>query len=266
MNPSQGRRCRQPCGSLLQTCGGAATRRGYRSPRQTRSNLTGVVGQDDAIEALRFGLEISGPGQNIFVRGLPGTGRLSLVRQLLDAIRPTCPLVDDRCYVHNFAQPDRPRLLTVPRSQGTMLSRRIDELIAFIQHDLGPLLASDALRAQRAALDDRLQEAIRRVGEPLEEELRANQLALVPIQAGPTVQPALLPVIDGTPVSPERFARCARKGPSTRPRRNGSPRRLRCLVRASPRSASALRRSTDAPHGCPSSSTSRRPGGCSRAR
>ena len=60
-------------------------------------------------------------------------------------------------------------------------------------------------RAQRAALDDRLQEAIRRVGEPLEEELRANQLALVPIQAGPTVQPALLPVIDGTPVSPERF-------------------------------------------------------------
>ena len=37
------------------------------------------------------------------------------------------------------------------------------------------------------------------------EELRANQLALVPIQAGPTVQPALLPVIDGTPVSPERF-------------------------------------------------------------
>jgi Cdc6-like AAA superfamily ATPase len=70
--------------------------------------LTEVVGQDDAIEALRFGLAISGPGQNIFVRGLPGTGRLSLVRQLLDDIRPTCPLVDDRCYVHNFAQPDRP--------------------------------------------------------------------------------------------------------------------------------------------------------------
>src|SRR5438105_13092743 len=51
--------------------------------------LTGVVGQDAAIEALRFGLEISGPGPNIFVRGLPGTGRLSLVRQLLDALRPT---------------------------------------------------------------------------------------------------------------------------------------------------------------------------------
>ena len=167
--------------------------------------LTGVVGQDDALEALRFGLEMTGPGQHVFVRGLAGTGRLSMVRQLLDAIRPTCPLVDDRCYVHNFAQPDRPRLLTLPRSQGTILSRRLDDLIAFIQHDLGPRLASDAFRAQQATLDDRLQDEIRRVGEPLEAELRANHLALVPVQAGPTVQPTLLPVIDGTPVSPERF-------------------------------------------------------------
>jgi hypothetical protein len=111
--------------------------------------LTGVVGQDDALEALRFGLEMTGPGQHVFVRGLAGTGRLSMVRQLLDAIRPTCPLVDDRCYVHNFVQPDRPRLLTLPRSQGTTLSRRLDDLIAFIQHDLGPRLASDALRRSR---------------------------------------------------------------------------------------------------------------------
>ena len=167
--------------------------------------LTGIVGQDDALEALRFGLEMTGPGQHVFVRGLWGTGRLPLVRQLLDDIRPTCPLVDDRCYVHNFAQPDRPRLLTLPRGHGIALSRGIDELIVFIQHDLGPRLASDALRAQQDALNDRLQDEIRRVGEPLEEELQANHLALVPIQAGNTVQPAILPVIDGTPVPPERF-------------------------------------------------------------
>ena len=32
--------------------------------------ITGVVGQDDAVEALRFGLETNAPGQNVFVRGL----------------------------------------------------------------------------------------------------------------------------------------------------------------------------------------------------
>ena len=41
--------------------------------------VAGVVGQDDAMEALRFGLESAGPGQNIFVRGLAGTGRMTLV-------------------------------------------------------------------------------------------------------------------------------------------------------------------------------------------
>jgi hypothetical protein len=107
------------------------------------------VGQDDTLEALRFGLEMPGLGQNVFVRGLAGTGRLSLVRQLLDDVRPTCPLVNDRCYVHNFAQPDHPRLLTIPRSHGATLSCRIDELITFIQHDLGPLLSSDTLRARQ---------------------------------------------------------------------------------------------------------------------
>ena len=33
--------------------------------------ITGVVGQDDAIEALRYGLEVFAPGQNIYVRGSP---------------------------------------------------------------------------------------------------------------------------------------------------------------------------------------------------
>ena len=50
--------------------------------------LAGVVGQEEALEALRFGLEMIGPGQNIFVRGLSGSGRLTLVCQLIEEMRP----------------------------------------------------------------------------------------------------------------------------------------------------------------------------------
>ncbi|MEM7263672.1 MAG: hypothetical protein AAF488_16915, partial [Planctomycetota bacterium] len=62
----------------------------------------GVVGQSSALEALRFGLECDAVGQNIFVRGLRGTGRMTMVRRLLDELRPVCALKYDRCYVHNF--------------------------------------------------------------------------------------------------------------------------------------------------------------------
>ena len=67
--------------------------------------LARVIGQDDAVDALRFGLEIDAPGQNVFVRGLTRTGRMSLLKELMTQIRPACALADDRCYVHNFNHP-----------------------------------------------------------------------------------------------------------------------------------------------------------------
>ena len=162
--------------------------------------ITGVVGQDDAIEALRYGLEVFAPGQNIYVRGIAGTGRMTLVRQLLEDISPSCPLADDRCYVHNFAQPSRPRLIFLPRGRGRAFRRGVDHLIEFVEEELAQTLNSDSMRARRASLDQSAQQSMRELGAPFEEELRANGLALVtrPTQGG--VQPDILPVIDGEPV------------------------------------------------------------------
>ncbi|HVI02855.1 MAG TPA: hypothetical protein VM869_29350, partial [Enhygromyxa sp.] len=60
---------------------------GFASTREL-DPIPGIIGQDEAVEALRFGLEIHAPGQNIYVRGLKGTGRLTTVRKLLEEIRP----------------------------------------------------------------------------------------------------------------------------------------------------------------------------------
>jgi ATP-dependent Lon protease len=164
------------------------------------------------MEALSFGLEMRGPGQNVFVRGLSGSGRLSLVRQLIEEIHPTCPAVPDRCYVHDFAQPDRPRLIELPPGQGPRFEARLDAFCRFITEELVPYLASDALRARRTALDDRVQEEIRRLGKPFEDELAAAGLALVPVEVGRTVQPVILPVLDGEPAPPERFKQLRKAG------------------------------------------------------
>ena len=167
--------------------------------------ITGVVGQDDAIDALRYGLELFAPGQNIYVRGIAGTGRMTLVRQLLEDISPTCPQADDRAYVHNFAQPGRPRLITLPRGRGRDFRDGVDRLIEFVEDELAQTLNSDSVRAKRAALDAAAQQVIRDLGAPFEKELRAAGLALVTRQAGGGVQPDILPAIDGEPVPLERL-------------------------------------------------------------
>ena len=97
--------------------------------------ITGVIGQDSAVDALKFGLETNAPGQNVFVRGITGTGRMTLIRRMLEQTRLACPAVRDRCYVHNFAQPDRPRLLTLYRGQGNPFQHRMDELADFIRDE-----------------------------------------------------------------------------------------------------------------------------------
>ena len=174
--------------------------------------LPGIVGQEEALEALRFGLEMSGPGQNIFVRGLSGSGRLTLVCQLVEDMRPPCPPTPDRCYVHSFSEPEVPRLISLPRGEAPAFQAAVDNLVHFIRDELGPYLASDAVRTLRTALDDRTQERIRRIGQPFDEELQQNGLALVPVEVGQSMQPIILPVVDEKPAPPDRFRELRKQG------------------------------------------------------
>ena len=174
--------------------------------------ITGVVGQDDAIEALRYGLELFAPGQNIYVRGIAGTGRMTLVRQLLEDISPSCPEAEDRVYVHNFAQPSRPRLISLPRGRGRDFRHGVDALIEFIEDELAQTLNSDSVRAQRAALDAAAQQVMRELGAPFEKELRVAGLAMATRQTGSGLQHDITPVVDGEAVPFERLEALAAQG------------------------------------------------------
>ena len=74
----------------------------------------GIIGQPIALEALKFGLECRAPGQNVYIRGITGTGRMTMIRSLLDELDLLPWHQLDRCYVHNFKHPDQPRLITLP--------------------------------------------------------------------------------------------------------------------------------------------------------
>ena len=177
--------------------------------------LHGVVGQDAAMEALRFGLEVNAPGQNIFVRGLTGTGRSTLLRRLLESIRPDVRRAPDRVYVHNFETPDRPRLLTLPRSEGAAFRKGMEQFVAFVRQELAPALGSDIVRARVAEIDRRSQRAVEAVGKPFDEQLREAGLTLVQVQMGPTTRPLIAPLVDGEPASAEKMEGLRKEGKIT---------------------------------------------------
>jgi ATP-dependent Lon protease len=174
--------------------------------------IAGVIGQDLAVDALRFGLATDAPGHNIFVRGLVGTGRMSLIRHLLEDIQPFCPLSQDVCYVHDFDHPEQPRLITLPRGHGRRFGRAVEDLIDFVQNDLAAALVSDRARERIQALEAELRSELSAIGEPFDEELRKNHLTLVSVQVGRVAHPAIFPLLDDKPVPPEQFEEMRRSG------------------------------------------------------
>ena len=76
--------------------------------------LEGLVGQEQAVRALGFGLSLRSPGYNIFVAGPSGTGKTSYTSSLVRARAACEPAAQDWVYVHNSDRPDEPLAIALP--------------------------------------------------------------------------------------------------------------------------------------------------------
>ena len=161
-----------------------------------------LVGQETARDALLFGIECSAQGQNVYVRGPRGTGRITMVRQLLRQLQGKTTKKRDRCFVNNFLKPDRPRLITLPPGTANEFRKAMSEFSQFVANDLRKLLDTEPLLSQREAAKERIHNFARQMSDPLEHRLSAAGLALVTIPQGPTV---IFPVVDGEPVAPDQL-------------------------------------------------------------
>ncbi len=107
----------------------------FRNTREV-SPLRGFFGQEQALKSLRTGLAMAGPGYNLYVCGLAGAESTA---ELVDYIRRqrggTTP-PPDRCYVQNFRDPLRPRLLTLPPGRGAKLRASIRRLVSDLHRGL----------------------------------------------------------------------------------------------------------------------------------
>jgi lon-related putative ATP-dependent protease len=118
--------------------------------------LDRAIGQERAVRAMEFGLHIPGQAYHIFVAGLPGSGRKSIVTAMVKQVAQGQPTPHDWCYVYNFRDPHAPRALSLPAGRGRELQRDMEQLVAALRSDLGQLFQSADYQEQRRALEVRL--------------------------------------------------------------------------------------------------------------
>jgi ATP-dependent Lon protease len=170
-----------------------------------------IIGQDAATESLRFGLRFRAPGQHVFVRGPIGSGRLTLIRRMLDEPEPLPETARDRVVVMDFDEPDRPALISLRLGQAPSFVEAVEGVAQFIRDDLlGEVEARVAVAKQ--ALDQAAQHTLAEHAQPFEAGLAEAGLALARITDDDgESETRVLPVVDGQPVQlPELEAMAAR--------------------------------------------------------
>src|SRR6188768_741131 len=98
--------------------------------------LIGTVGQPRALDALDYGLSVETRGFNLFVSGLPGSGRLTTVLDYLGTLAAGRPVPADWIYVHDFHTPDRPKAMRMPAGGGSEFARAMDEFVAAARREI----------------------------------------------------------------------------------------------------------------------------------
>ena len=171
-----------------------------------------VRGQQTARSAIEFGIQCLAPGQNVYVRGSSGTGRMRMISQLLEQSKPTTDQKQDYCYVHNFSRPHQPRLLRIPGGTAPRLRRNLAELAKFVSEGLVEALESEPLRSDRAVMQQAIQSEATAITKPLEKALAEQGMALVSMQNGPVAQTAIFPLVDGQPIAPQQLRAMVSQG------------------------------------------------------
>ena len=120
--------------------------------------LEGTIGQERALSALEFGLDINSHGFNIYILGESGTGKMTTIRKILEEKAKDEPTPDDWCYVYNFKNPDVPNILNLPAGTGVAFKKKMDELINDLQQEIPKIFESKEYEKQKTNILHEFQE------------------------------------------------------------------------------------------------------------
>lgn len=173
----------------------------------------GIIGQDRAISAVELGLEMKSKGYNIFVTGLPGTGRTTAVKLLLDEIEKEETVdLKDICYVNNFKMPDCPKVLYFAAGEGRKFKKAISYLIDSLVTIIPKIFSGENYRQRRGRIISEFETRQKELFQEFEKELKEKGFVLVQLQFGQTVRPDLHPFINNEPVSLKELEKLAEDG------------------------------------------------------
>ncbi len=166
-------------------------------------DLPHPIGQDRALEALRFGMGIRHSGFNLFALGSAGADVHTVVRRALEAHAASGEVPRDWVYVHDFRDPHRPCAISLPPGRGVVLRDQVNALLEDLSVALQAAFESEEYRARVSVIEEEVKERQQKALEELEREARARGIALLRTPMGM----GFAPMRGNEVMVPEEFGR-----------------------------------------------------------
>ena len=165
------------------------------------SPLTEIIGQVRALKALQFGLDIKEEGFNVYVAGLPGTGKKTAIMTFLEKKAKDMPVPPDYCYVYNFEDSQKPNALRLPPGKGSEFVKDMEKFVEEMKKAIIAAFESEDYATRRedtlGQYEEKKQELMRELNQKAQEAgfvLQRSQIGMV-----------IVPVINGRIINEQQF-------------------------------------------------------------
>lgn len=165
--------------------------------------LSEYIGQDRAIGAIKFGLGMKCPGYNIYVAGPIGTGKTTLIQNILKEFAKSLPKPPDWCYVNNFKDEYEPKALSFPAGEGKIFQHDMKELLKHMKDTLVRIFESKQYQDEQQSIVEELDKKSQEMFQIIQQKAVMDNFHIQATSAG--IQSIYM--YRGKPITPEEYER-----------------------------------------------------------
>jgi lon-related putative ATP-dependent protease len=162
-----------------------------------------IIAQDRAIRAINMGLSIQRPGYNIYVAGIEGTGKTSVIRQFLERWSAHSLPPHDWVYLYNFADTEVPRIVKLPRGEGRKLKKNMEHLVKALRSEIPVALQSEDYENAVNTYISSANDIKSKLYSDLEKTAKNNDFVIKSTRMGIET----IPIVDGRPLTERDYGK-----------------------------------------------------------
>jgi DNA polymerase III delta prime subunit len=163
--------------------------------------LYDVIGQDRAVEALEYGLQVKIRGYNIYLSGSTGTGKTSYAVNYIQRIAESQEVPNDWCYVYNFENPNQPIAINLVAGEGKVFQEDINDFVKVIEQEIPKAFDSEDYEREKSKIASEFQRKRNDLLEELNRYAKKHDFKVKTTSTGIY----FIPVLEGKIITEEEY-------------------------------------------------------------